>query len=121
MLIVAFSGLGIAVLLGSVLGIHHLRSAVPPRRLAAVHGLFGILGLAGLLLALQAGEPSPDRHGTESFGPIAAVLVLVAAAAGGGILASRIMMRRPPGILIAGHATLAVSGFVILAAYVFVR
>jgi hypothetical protein len=38
---------------------------------------------------------------------------------GGGLLAAHVFKRRIAGVTIAIHATLAVSGFVILAAYVF--
>jgi hypothetical protein len=46
------------------------------------------------------------------------VLIALAALFGGGMLARRVMQRRP-GTLLGIHATLAVSGFVMLAACVF--
>jgi hypothetical protein len=57
-------------------------------------------------------------HGTAGFGTIAAVLIAAAALLGAGFLATRLLRRRPLGLLIGIHATLAVSGFVILTAYV---
>ena len=100
MLIAAFIVLGCAVLLGTALAVLHLRTqSGPPASwpavpwpLAALHGLIGIGGLICLLLAL-------------------------AALAGGGLLATRLRNRRRPGTLIGVHAALAVSGFVVLAAY----
>jgi hypothetical protein len=57
-------------------------------------------------------------YGTASFGMIAAALITMAALVGGGLLAAGVFKRRIAGIMIGVHATLAVSGFVILAAYV---
>jgi hypothetical protein len=123
MLIAAFAVLGIAVLLGAVLGVQHLRTegaARPPWRLAALHGLVAIAGLGCLALALR-GPPRGLDQGTGSFGIIAAVLIAVAALLGAGFLTARFAKRRIAGILIGVHATFAVSGFVILAAYVQAR
>ena len=121
----AFSILGTAVLLGTALFVLHLRpgqTAAPPP-LAALHGLLGIGGLLCLILALR-NAPLRPGHGTASFGTISAVLIAVAALLGGGILAMRLVKspgkRSRAGALIAVHATVAVSGFVILAAYVLV-
>ena len=46
-------------------------------------------------------------------------MIALAALVGAGLLAARVLKRRIAGIMIGIHATLAVSGFVILAAYVF--
>lgn len=119
MLVAAFALLGLAVLMGATLAILHLRGgAGPPRPLAALHGLIALGGFACLLLALS-GPPRGAETGTASFGVIAAWLFALAAVAGIGVLA--IYRRRPKlaGSLIGLHATLAVSGFVILAAYFF--
>ena len=120
MLIAAYVVLGTAVLLGSGLAVMHLRSdgaVAPPWTLAALHGLVGVAGLGCLLLALQ-GPPRGLDSGTATFGTIAAALVAAAALLGAGFLAARLRGRAPSGSLIIGHATLAVSGFVILTAYV---
>jgi hypothetical protein len=122
MLVAAFVILAVAVLLGSVLAALHLQTegrAAAPWRLAALHGLLAISGLGCLALALR-GPPRGLAQGTASFGTIAATLITMAALVGGGLLAAHVFKRRIAGIMIGVHATLAVSGFVILAAYVFV-
>jgi len=70
---------------------------------------------------LDGPEPGVER-GTASFGTVAAVLIALAAVAGSGILVLRLLKRRFTGLrlLIGVHATLAVSGFVFLTAYIFV-
>lgn len=121
MLLAAFVTLGIAVLLGSVLAVLHLRAARPPAptpALAALHALIALGGFACLLAALR-GPPRGLETGTAEFGTIAAVLIALAALLGAGLLASRLLKRRIAGSLIGVHATLAVAGFVILAAYLF--
>ncbi len=68
MLIAAFVILGVAVLLGSVLALLHLRegAAEPPWPLGALHGLLAIGGLGGLILTL-GGPPRGLEQGTASF------------------------------------------------------
>jgi hypothetical protein len=75
-----------------------------------VHGVLGTAGLAALLLALRAGLP-PSAMGTEGFGPAAAGFVALAFVLG---LAIALFRRRPPGVLVAAHASLAIAGFVVL-------
>lgn len=119
MLTATFALLGAAVLLGSVLAVVHLRAgdaASPPSSIAALHGLLGLRGFACLVLGLL-GPPQGLETGTASFGAIAAALIGLAALAGSGILATRFVKRRLSGALIGIHATLAVGGFVVLAAY----
>jgi hypothetical protein len=58
--------------------------------------------------------------GVGAFGRIAAVLLAMALLAGLAIVAIRLRRRRVPGLVIGIHATLAVSGVVILAAYALV-
>ena len=58
-------------------------------------------------------------QGTASFGIIATALITLAALVGAGLLATHILKRRIAGIMIGIHATLAVSGVVILTAYFF--
>jgi hypothetical protein len=122
MLITAFTILGLTVLLGTALAVLHLRTptgAAAPWPVAALHGLLGIGGLICLVLALR-GPPRGIAQGTASFGAIAATFFALAALVGGAILATRLRNRRGTGTLIGIHATLAVSGFVILAAYLLV-
>ena len=120
MLIAAFVILGVAVLLGSVLALLHLRegAAAPPWPLGALHGLLAVGGLGGLVLAL-GGPPRGLDQGTASFGAIAVALFVLAAVAGAGLFTARLRKRRLPAMLIGIHATFAVGGFVVLAAYVF--
>jgi hypothetical protein len=127
MLTLAFIILGLAVLLGSALAVLHLRSqsstASPavtwpvPWPVVAMHGLLGFGGLICLVLALH-GPQRGNTQGTASFGAVAAVLFALAALAGGGILLTHPRKKRRAGALIGVHATLAVTGFVILASYV---
>jgi hypothetical protein len=120
MLIAVFVILGAAVFLGSVLAVLHLRTegaVAPPWTLAALHGFLAIAGLGGLALALR-GPPRGLDQGTGSFGMIAVALMASAAVLGAGFLATRLRKRRLAGMAVAVHATLAVSGFVILAVYV---
>jgi hypothetical protein len=121
MLVAAFVILTGAVLLGAGLAGLHLRSegrAAAPWPLAALHGLLAIGGLSCLALALR-GPPRGLDQGTASFGMISMTLIALAALVGLGLLSAHILKRRVPGIMIGIHATLAVSGFVVLAAYVF--
>jgi hypothetical protein len=119
MLIAAFVILGLAVLLGAVLAVMHIRegTAVPPWAAGALHALLGLGGLGCLLFALR-GPARGAAQGTASFGAIAAALLVLATAFGLTLLGARIGRRRIAGALIGVHATLAVGGFVVLAAYV---
>jgi hypothetical protein len=120
MLIAALAILAVAVLLGSALAVMHLRTdgaVAPPWTLAALHGLVAVAGLGCLSLAL-GGPPRGLAQGTAAFGIIATALMAAAAVLGAGFVAARLRQRRLPGLLIGIHATLAVSGFVILTVYV---
>jgi hypothetical protein len=92
-------------------------SSTPPWSLAALHGLLAIGGLSCLALALR-GPPRGLDQGVAAFGIIATLLITLAALIGVALLAARIFKTRIAGIMIGIHATLAVGGFVILAAYV---
>jgi hypothetical protein len=121
MLTAAFVILACAVALGALLAVLHLRTqrtAAPPWPLAALHGIAAVGGLGCLALALR-GPPRGVELGTASFGVIAAVSFALAALLGAKLLAARVLDRPIGGAAIGIHATLAVSGFVILAAYVF--
>ncbi len=122
MLAAAFVILTVAVALGAVLAVLHLRTnktaTPPPWPLGALHGILALAGLGCLALALR-GPPRGVRQGTASFGFIATVLFVLAVLLGAKLLAARIFGKQIDGGTIAIHATLAVSGFVILAAYVF--
>jgi hypothetical protein len=119
MLVAAFVILAVAVSLGSVLAVPHLQTeGHAPSWPAALHGLVAISGLGCLALALR-GPPRGLDQGTASFGLIAISLIALAALVGVGLLAARVFKRRIAGIMIGVHATLAVSGFVVLTAYIF--
>jgi hypothetical protein len=120
MLIAAFAILGAAVLLGSALAFVELRTAGArvPVPASTLHGLLAIAGLICLLVALR-GPPRGIESGTSSFGVVAAVLIAAAAVAGVATLAARVRRKPWTGLLIGMHATLAVGGFVVLAAYLF--
>lgn len=122
MLIAAFIALAAAVALGTALALLYLRAApawVAQWPLAAAHGLLGIGGLVLLVLALR-GPPRGVELGIGSFGAVSAALIALAALAGLGVLLWHRLRRRRAGTLIGVHATIAVSGFVILAAYLLV-
>jgi hypothetical protein len=110
----------IAAALGALLVWLHLRPDAPRPRweLGALHGVLGAGGLATLVLALQ-GPPRGEAMGVGAFGRIAAVLLAFALAMGLVLL-----IRRRRGRLTSGpigiHATIAISGVVILAAYTLV-
>ncbi len=136
MLNAAFYLLLIAVLIGALLAVLHFANAnnsragmaktenppagkkLPPWPLAALHALFALGGFGLLLMALQ-GPPHGLGQGTTAFGSIAATLFVVAALFGGGLLAARWRRRIPNTTLIGLHAMIAITGFVILMAYVF--
>ena len=103
---------------GAALAALHLRSAARPPRAAfgALHGLMGSAGLLGLVIALR-GPPRGVAMGVGAFGMIAAVLFSVALVVG---LALLVLRRRLSGAIIALHASIAIAGIVILAAYAFV-
>ena len=120
MLSIAFVVLAAASALGSTLAVLYLRGrTAPPAPLAATHELFGIGGVCCLILSLS-GPPRGSELGVASFGAMAALLIALAAFAGLGVLLMRRRGRRRTGALIALHAMLAVSGFVLLAAYILV-
>jgi hypothetical protein len=117
MLLVSFLTLLAAGTFGAVLAALHLRPGAPrPRAIfGALHGLMGGLGLLGLLVALR-GPPRGVAMGAGAFGGIAAALLAVALVVG---LAVLMLRRRLSGAIIAVHASIAVAGIVILAAYAF--
>jgi hypothetical protein len=122
MLLLSFSVLVAAALLGSCLAALHLptgKAMLPGWPLGLLHGLLGAAGLVMLLLALR-GPPRGEAMGVGPFGRIAAVLLAMALLAGLATLAVRLRYGRVPGLAIGIHATIAISGVVILAAYTLV-
>ena len=101
-----------AVALGGGLAIPYLRgsSRRPPWPVAAIHAAFGAAGLAALLIAIRRGLP-PSAMGTAGFAPAAAILLALALTLG---VMFALRRRRPAGVLVAVHASLAIAGFVVL-------
>lgn len=120
MLLTSFILLLAAALVGVVLGALHLaagRAVAIPWPAWAGHGLLGVTGFGALLLTL-GGPPRGAAMGVSSFGRFAAVALVAALLLGGTIFAGR-LRRRPISVLTLGlHATLAMGGLVVLAAYV---
>ena len=121
MLVGAFAVLSGAVLLGLLLAALHLRATdggYPPWWMGALHGAAGASGFALLLLALR-GPVRGVAQGAGSFGLVAAAML------GAGLLVGLAVpllwrwRRTLPGGAMAIHAVIAVSGYLILAAYVF--
>jgi len=109
----------LTVLLGAALAFVGLRrSGRPPRALASLHGLAALIGYAALLLALQ-GPARGAATGTQSFGIVAAILLLLTAVIGVTTLALHWHRRQLPGFWAGAHATIAIAGYVILAVYLF--
>lgn len=121
MLSLAIYVLGLTVLLGASLAFFALRrpGRKPPRILATLHGIAALLGYLLLLWALQ-GPTRGIATGTQSFGLVAAVLLLVAALLGIASVALHLRRRHLPGLWLGLHASVAIAGYVILAVYVLV-
>ena len=95
-------------------------NVLPPGPIyGALHGLIGIAGFIALLLTLR-GPPRGEAMGVGEFGRLAATLLALALAVAIPIVLARLLRRRIPGLIIGAHATIAVSGVVILAAYTLV-
>ncbi len=111
----------IAGVFGSVLAAMHLRAGGkrPGLVLGVLHGALGIFGWVALLFAL-GGPPRGAAMGVSSFGQITAVLLAAALLVGLAILVARLRRRGSLSLLIGAHATVAIGGIVILAAYVLV-
>lgn len=108
----------IVVLLGAALAIQILRrpTHAPSRLLAWLHGIAALLSYGTLVVAL-IGPPRGAATGTQSFGFVAALLLLLAALIGIVSLVLHRFRRRMPGIAIGIHASVAIFGYVILAVY----
>ena len=110
--------LAVAVAMGTGAAVLSLRRGMPgPSVVAVTHGCVALAGYALMLVAIS-GSSRGAATGTQSFGVIAAVFLGLAVIAGLALLWQRRMRKRLSGGLIGVHATLAVTGFVILAAYV---
>ena len=117
-LTLAFLSFTIVVLLGATLAIQIMRRPTqpPPRVLAWLHGIAALMSYGVLLVALM-GPARGAATGTQSFGLVAALLLLLAALIGIVSLALHLFRRRMPGMAIGIHASVAIFGYVILAVY----
>ncbi len=111
--------LGIAMLFGFGLAALHLRESAkaPPLLARVAHGVLGAAGLVALLLTL--GQPAQGvNEGVGTFRLDAVVLLGAALLLGLGILVTFRVAPKSAGAVIALHATIAMFGLAILAAYV---
>jgi hypothetical protein len=98
---------------GATLALLYLRGAATRRPIVGVvHGLIGATGLCLLIAALQ-GPRHGDAMGVGSFGSFAAVLFGIALVLG---LLIPLLAKRSPrvtGVILAAHATVAITAFVL--------
>jgi hypothetical protein len=123
MIALAFWILSVTVAIGVVMAVRYFsrERLLAQRIVPAVHGLAGAGGFLVLAVALRGGAADvPDRYGTASFAPAAAILIPIAI-----ILGLTVTLRgrkpRPVGFLIGVHATVAVIGYVMLTAFYWLR
>jgi hypothetical protein len=106
------------VVLGIALALLHLRnSSARHWWIGTLHGVLGATGLGTLILALR-GPARGMQTGVASFGVVAAVLAAIALVVGLGIVSLGRRSGRGTGPMIAVHGTVAVTAYVLLAAYV---
>jgi hypothetical protein len=107
-----------ALALGAVLAIVQLHSAGPPRIPLPVGILHALLGACGLALAaLAPSEAAAAQAGAGGFRRIGVALLCLALAVGIVILRRRVLGRKLTTSLVGIHALLAISGVVVLCAY----
>jgi hypothetical protein len=111
--------LGIAMLFGFWLAALHLRESgkAPPMLVRLGHGIIGAAGLGALLLTLDS-PAQGENAGVGTFRLDAVVLLVAALLLGLGILLTFRIAPKSAGAVIALHATVAMFGLAILAAYV---
>ena len=123
MLLSSLCLIGAAVTLGLGLAIWYLQSEgrrIPPFALAALHGALAVSGFILLLIVLSGPlPPKGDMYGAPLMGRIAAGFLVLALLTGLLPLNARLRRRRLPlpSLVIGMHATMAISGVVILAAF----
>lgn len=120
MLHIAFAILAATALIGVGLAALYLRGPSAPRlplALPLAHGALGAAGLAFLIVVLRHGLPPAD-NGTGGFGLIAAGFFGLALVLGLLIASVAWRGRRPGGLVVATHASVAIAGFVVLVALV---
>ncbi len=118
MLVASMVLIGFAALAGVALVVR-LSLARPgmARWPAATHGSLGAAGFVALLAGLD-GPPRGVRMGAGSFGLIAAGFLALALLVALTIVAAQLRRRPAPAVVIAIHATFAIGGLVMLAAYI---
>ncbi len=122
MLLLSFLLLATTALLGTALATLHLRAdgaRLPNWAFGAIHALLGLAGFA-ILFQTLGDPPRGAAVGVAGFGRLSAILLAMALLSGLLPLTSRLRRRRRSNFAIGIHATLAVSGVVILAAYTLV-
>ncbi len=114
MLRVSLGLFGIAMLFGFVLAALNLRPSekAPPLLVRVAHGVLGAAGLAALLLT-----PGAPATGSDTFRMDAMVLLGAALLLGLGIVVTFRIAPKSAGAVMALHATIAMFGLAILAAY----
>lgn len=108
----ALGGLALAMLHGSLPEGKHIPFAV-----GLSHGLAGAAGLALLVLGLLREAPHGASKGAAGFGTFAAVLLGGTLLLGLAPVQARLRRRGLPVLALGLHATLAVLGLTLLAAY----
>ncbi len=108
--------LTVAVAAGTILALWHLRatdgSGQPPLAAGIAHGIVGTAGLAILGFALR-GPARGVGAGVGSFGSTAALLFAGAVLTG----VATLLARRRKSIVMAVHAGIAITGYVLLLAW----
>jgi hypothetical protein len=117
----AFWVLSAAVAVGAVLFAGHLGAGkIPARAVGYGHAALGIAGFVLLVVALMHRQAMEDRYGIAVFAPVGAIFVAIALVLGLVIAfrQARSRRRRIRLPIVGAHATIAVTGYVLLLAYV---
>ena len=103
--------------LGVALALRYIRGTATRRPVGGfIHGLTGAVGLGLLIFALQ-GPRRGDAMGVGSFGLVAAALFGLALTIGPLVPLLTHRSPRMAGLIIAAHASLAITAFVLFLAW----
>jgi hypothetical protein len=119
-LTIATALFAIAVIAGIWMAVIHMDSEgrrLPPFWLAIGHGIFAVVAFVVLVWAIGHASSRGLSTGSHAFGVIAAWLFIAAALVGVYLFLRHLRRRRLPGVVIAAHMLLAVTGFVVLVVY----
>lgn len=106
------------VLLGLVLiMLHALRRWRVVNWVGPLHAALGCAGLSLLIISVETAPPRGMAEGVGAFGSTAAVILGLALLAGLSLWRGRNSRQGDPTLLIGIHASLAIFGVAILAAY----